>query len=155
MQSEIVQQKISEKQTDPQIKFWISLLMTSLANDDTSRENWTKFSADIANSLLTENAKYMLKHSQYQQSLQDFLQEESGYHWKCKTCSASAAINDKSFTYLDILQCQNGHNWPRCCKTMQICDNYKLCQCSWCGAIALPEFALSNCPLCSGTLNIV
>ena len=123
--------------------------MTNAANEDTDREKWTQLSADYAKSLLTENALKMSKHSQYKKSLQDFLNDKKDYDWKCKTCSAPP---DKNGIFLDVLMCQNGCKWPRCCKTMQICDTFMLCQCSWCGAIALPEFAQSNCPLCSGTL---
>ena len=123
--------------------------MTNAANEDADREKWTQLSADYAKSLLTENALKMSKHSQYKKSLQDFLNDKKDYDWKCKTCSAPP---DKNGIFLDVLMCQNGCKWPRCCKTMQICDTFMLCQCSWCGAMALPEFAQSNCPLCSGTL---
>ena len=152
LQSEMIEEKFTEENIDPQLKFWISVLMTSLAFDDTTREKWTQLSVDVARVLLTDNAQKMLKHSQYQRSLQDFLHHKRDYDWQCKTCLGSP---DKMNIHLDILKCEKGHKWPRCCKTMQICDTFKLCQCSWCGSIALPEFAQSNCPLCSGTLHMV
>ena len=152
-QSDLIEEKITDKQDiDPQIKFWISVLMTSLACDDITRDKWTKCSVDIAKVLLTSNAKKMLKHSKYQRTLKDFLNNKSESDWKCKTCQSSI---DKNSIFLDIVKCQKGCKWPRCCKTMQICDSFQLCQCSWCGSIALPEFAQSSCPLCSGTLNMV
>ena len=69
--------------------------------------------------------------------------------WTCATCKALSASNQP---YVDVLLCENGCKWPRCSKTLQVCMSSILAQCSWCGAIAKPQFAKTFCTLCSGPL---
>ena len=70
--------------------------------------------------------------------------------WKCKFCYSG--IKEDSY---DRVECSNGHIWPRCVKTFKICDSPILYSCSWCQAMASPDFLKhldKVCTLCGGPL---
>ena len=71
-------------------------------------------------------------------------------HWRCPTCSSP--LSDHC-DFLDVVTCQKGCQWPRCCISYQVCDQKRTTQCGWCGAVALSQFQTEFCPLCTGIMK--
>ena len=117
-----------------------------------NRGLWTKMASDTAKELLLEHAKKLAtSNPKHKLSLLQFIADHSKapkkdkYEWRCKTCKGKPS--DKR-PYLDVLECENGHKWPRCCMSLQVCDSVNLAQCSTCKAVALPQFQDYPCALC-------
>lgn len=140
-------------------KYWISVLFSVVGS--ANRELWSKMASETAKTLLVDHAKKQAaSNPKHKPTLMQFIADQSSaksgknvkYEWICKTCKGKPS--DKR-PYLDVLLCENGHRWPRCCISLQVCDSTTLAQCSWCKAVALPEFADSPCSLCCSRLLTV
>ena len=151
---------LSNEIMNDRLKYWISVFLT-LSHKDLKdiQSKFIQIAENSAKDLLIENAMNILQETpkiEFNQSLKCFLStcgkvpDKINYIPNCKLCSAQ--INEERTSY-DLFHCQNDHSWPRCSKSMQICDTFSLSQCSWCGATALSEFARQKCTLCPGLLK--
>ena len=117
--------------------FWISTVLASLHS---APGTWDKLSNEIASKLISMHA-----------ADSKIKVDKNASKWICRTCNSSGS---KDQPYLDVLKCQNDHKWPRCCLSLEVCQSVTLAQCSWCGAVAKPQYHKSFCTLCSGMLLI-
>ena len=133
--------------------YWLSILL-SMAGED----GWPQLAYNATKDLLVNEALKKLSNPHFKPSCAQFLQsfhqvqptENVDRKWQCPTC-LSTEDADKS-EFLDLVMCKKGCQWPRCCLSFQACDQKRVAQCRWCGAVALSQFAGDQCPLCSGTI---
>ena len=123
------------------IHYWISNFFATLNSPPGS---WSNLRNYFSLKLLQSHASEVLNVNFDPNSGKNLID-----YWTCHTCQAKPADIQP---YTDIAICENEHKWPRCSKTLQICQSAVLAQCTWCGALANPQFHESNCILCSGIL---
>ena len=111
--------------------------------------NWNDLKKKFSFQLLKNYANDVLEIEFDYKRRQFVTTDDNDHQWTCATCKALSASDQP---YVDVLLCENGCKWPRCSKTLQVCVSSILAQCSWCGAIAKPQFAKTFCTLCSGPL---
>ena len=135
--------------------YWLSILL-SIAGED----GWPQLANQVTKELMVNEALKKLPNPQFKSSCTQFLQRfhqvqpsenMPGNKWQCPTCLNPETDADKS-EFLDLVICRKGCQWPRCCLSFQACDQKKVAQCHWCGAVALSQFTGDQCPLCSGTI---
>ena len=135
---EVVQdlhEKLAGLKKPTHFHFWISNVLASLHS---APGTWDKLSNEIASKLISIHA-----------ADSKIKVDRIASQWTCRTCNSRAS---KDQPFLDVLKCQKGCKWPRCCVSLEVCQSVTLAQCSWCGTVAKPQYHRSFCTLCSGIL---
>jgi hypothetical protein len=143
--------------------YWFSVMISGLLMTSNCAQEavdpWNQLIDQLSHKLLLNHAQNTLKDDpKVSRSLVQFIKDHSElliysgkcYEWNCKKCQGLPSANRP---YTDMLECENGHKWPRCCRTLQVCDEPTLSQCQWCGSVALPEYRGHLCSLCTGQLQ--
>ncbi len=139
------------------VLYWLASLLAATSTDDPT---WSKMVDELSSRILTAHAKRVLSRKDLnlakseKDSLKNYIGSPSSYWngWKCRTCGGQ---RDREHEFDDMIQCENGHKWPRCCLTLQAVDSPLAKQCQWCGSLALHKTNLNDlpCTLCSGPLQ--
>ena len=74
--------------------------------------------------------------------------------WSCTFCD-QGSDQESALS----VACKNGHTWPRCIISLEVCDAPNPFVCTWCDCYALPQYCLGSrreilCTLCNGPMKL-